>query len=140
PAASDALEFDPLAAPPPDDLEADLSAPMPSGPAPAAPAPNDLELLDFIDEAGAGVDMDKGRKSRGGAARYQIRRKSGKVFGPFDQDAVVKMLGEGQLLGNEDVSTDGENWTPIGAVGVFAEAIQKLMEGPGGVPALANLG
>ncbi|MFN7133601.1 MAG: tetratricopeptide repeat protein, partial [Myxococcales bacterium] len=142
--ADDALEFDPLAPPPRtggDDLEADLSAPMGGGAqAPAAPAGNDLELLDFIDEAGAGFDKEKGRKVRGGAARFHIRRKSGKTFGPFDQAAVVKMLGEGQLLGNEDVSTDGETWNAIGSVPAFGEAIQKLMESPGGMPALTNLG
>jgi predicted Zn finger-like uncharacterized protein len=135
PKADDALEFDPLAQPKGrpggDDLEADLSAPMPSS-APTGKA-DDLELLDFIDDAGAGAP-EAGKRPRPGQARYQIRRKSGKVFGPFDQPAVVKMLAEGQLLGNEDVSSGGDTWTPIGSVPAFAEAIQKLMESPGAVP------
>ena len=53
------------------------------------------------------------------------------------------MLEEGQLLGNEDVSTDSDNWTPIGTVASFAAAIQKLMEGPAsktGLPAVAPAG
>ena len=40
------------------------------------------------------------------------------------------MLKEGQLLGNEEVSTDGSTWKPIGSVPRFAEAIQALMEAP----------
>jgi tetratricopeptide (TPR) repeat protein len=137
----DALEFDPLGPKPrsgADDLEADLGAPLPStgvGPAPQAPGGSDLELLDFIDDASAGKDA--GKRLRPGSQRYQIRRKSGKVFGPFEQPAVVKMLQEGQLLGNEDVTIDGEAWVPIGSVQAFAEAIQKLMESPGGLPGLA---
>ncbi|MGI5861662.1 MAG: tetratricopeptide repeat protein [Myxococcales bacterium] len=139
PPSADSFEFDP-SAPARDEFEADLSAPMPGASAPAAApgADNDLELLDFIDEAGASAGpAAAGRRPRRGSERYQIRRKSGKVFGPFDQAAVVKMLGEGQLLGNEDVTTDGENWLPIGSVPAFAEAIQKLMESPGGLPGLA---
>ncbi|HEY3446159.1 MAG TPA: tetratricopeptide repeat protein [Myxococcales bacterium] len=140
-AAKEDLEFDPMApaggAPKAgDDLEADLSAPMPSagGGGKSDGAVGDLELLDFIDDASAGKDA--GKKLRSSSLRYQIKRKSGKVFGPFEQPAVVKMLEEGQLLGNEDVSSDGENWVPIGTIAAFATAIQKLMESPSGMPGL----
>ncbi|MBI5546279.1 MAG: zinc-ribbon domain-containing protein [Deltaproteobacteria bacterium] len=139
----DSLEFDPIGSKAKaggDDLEADLSAPLPSPSVPAPPAhagANDLELLDFIDDASAGIDS--GKKLRPGSQRYQIRRKSGKVFGPFEQPVVVKMLQEGQLLGNEDVTCDGgEGWVPIGSIQAFGEAIQKLMESPGGVPGLSS--
>src|SRR5207247_148532 len=37
---------------------------------------------------------------------------------------------DGQLLGNEEVSTDGESWSAIGAHPAFAGAIQKLVESP----------
>ncbi|MGC4121268.1 MAG: tetratricopeptide repeat protein [Myxococcales bacterium] len=47
------------------------------------------------------------------------------------------MLEEGQLLGNEDVSSDGETWVPIGTIAAFAAAIQKLMESPTGMPGLS---
>jgi predicted Zn finger-like uncharacterized protein len=125
-ARADSREFDPGSAVRKDALEADLS------PAPRASAPlqdsaeGELELLDFIDDAGAA-----GKKVRPSSQRVQIRRKSGKVFGPFDQPTVVKMLSEGQLLGNEDVTSDGEQWAPIGSVPAFGEAIQRLMESPG---------
>ena len=123
----DALEFDPTAPlPGGDDLEADLSAPLPPMPNPGAA--DGLEMLSFIDDAAKGSAPAKPKSN---ARRYQVRRRSGKVFGPFEEGVVVKMLEDGQLLGNEDVSADGEGWTPIGTVGAFAAAIQKLMEGPG---------
>ncbi|PTL79202.1 tetratricopeptide repeat protein [Vitiosangium sp. GDMCC 1.1324] len=133
----DALEFDPSA---PiqaggDDLEADLSAPLP--PPPGAGTADGLEMLSFIDDAAKNNGANNKPKSN--ARRFHVRRRSGKVFGPFEEGVVVKMLEDGQLLGNEDVSTDGDSWTPIGTVPTFAAAIQKLMEGPGtpAVPAAA---
>ncbi|HZI05794.1 MAG TPA: tetratricopeptide repeat protein, partial [Archangium sp.] len=126
----DALEFDPSAPAGGDDLEADLSAPLP----PPTPGTADgLEMLSFIDDAA----KDNGaNKAKSNVRRFHVRRRSGKVFGPFEEGVVVKMLEDGQLLGNEDVSNDGESWTPIGTVPTFAAAIQKLMEGPG-TPAVA---
>ena len=128
----DALEFDPSAPAGAggDDLEADLSAPLP----PPTPGTADgLEMLSFIDDAA----KDNGaNKAKSNVRRFHVRRRSGKVFGPFEEGVVVKMLEDGQLLGNEDVSNDGESWTPIGTVPTFAAAIQKLMEGPG-TPAVA---
>ncbi len=124
----DALEFDPTSPTRPagDDLEADLSAPLP--PPPAAGTADGLEMLSFIDDA---AKESGGNKARSNVRRFHVRRRSGKVFGPFDEGVVVKMLEDGQLLGNEDVSNDADSWTPIGTVPVFATAIQKLMEGPG---------
>ncbi|TSC34475.1 tetratricopeptide repeat protein [Corallococcus sp. Z5C101001] len=118
----DALEFDPTAAPA-DDLEADLSAPLP--PPPAAGPTDGLEMLSFID--------DSAGKEAGGRVpvkRFHVRRRSGKMFGPFEEGVIVKMLEDGQLLGNEDVSPDSEAWSAIGTVPIFASAIQRLMEGP----------
>ncbi|MDY7228993.1 tetratricopeptide repeat protein [Hyalangium rubrum] len=137
PSMGDSLEFDPTAAPKPsagDDLEVDLSAPLP--PPPTSGAADGLEMLSFIDDAA----KDNGAKGATKAKRFHVRRRSGKVFGPFEEGVIVKMLEDGQLLGNEDVSTDSENWTPIGTVPSFATAIQKLMEGPAsktGLPAVA---
>ncbi|MET0403934.1 MAG: tetratricopeptide repeat protein [Cystobacter sp.] len=123
----DALEFDPTApvAQGGDDLEADLSAPLP--PPPTTGSADGLEMLSFIDDAA----KDGGNKARAQVRRFQVRRRSGKVFGPFEEGVVVKMLEDGQLLGNEEVSPDGEAWAPIGTVPLFATAIAKLMEGPG---------
>ncbi len=122
----DGLEFDPTSRPSAggDDLEADLSAPPPSQ---AVPANTDgLEMLDFIDNAAAGAKAAP--KSKG--KRYHVRRRSGKVFGPFDEGVVVKMLEDGQLLGNEDASPDGETWSAIGTVPAFGEVIQRLVAAP----------
>ncbi|KFE63861.1 tetratricopeptide repeat protein [Hyalangium minutum] len=140
PPAADSLEFDPTAPSGPapgDDLEVDLSAPLP--PPPAAGTTDGLEMLSFIDDAAKDSTAKAGAKAK----RFHVRRRSGKVFGPFEEGVIVKMLEEGQLLGNEDVSTDSDNWTPIGTVASFAAAIQKLMEGPAsktGLPAVAPSG
>ena len=131
PAVEDPLEFDPTAGEPQrDDLEADLSAPIPAAPA-SGPA-DGLEMLNFINNAA----RDSGAPKAAKAKRFHIRRRSGKVFGPFDEGVVVKMMEDGQLLGNEDVSTDGDSWSPMATVASFGQAIQKLMEGPG-APAAA---
>ena len=124
PAAFD-LEFDPTAPSGGDDLEADLSAPLPPAP-PAAPA-DGLEMLSFIDESAKEAGASTGRSAK---SRFHVRRRSGKVFGPFEEGVILKMLEDGQLLGNEDVSTDQDNWSPMGSVGAFQAAIQKLMDGP----------
>ncbi|MDC0714324.1 tetratricopeptide repeat protein [Stigmatella sp. ncwal1] len=123
--AADSLEFDPTApSSSEDDLEVDLSAPLP--PPPSTGSADGLEMLSFIDDA----SKENGAKAAGKVKRFHVRRRSGKVFGPFEEGVIVKMLEDGQLLGNEDVSADAENWSPIGTVTAFAAAIQKLMEGP----------
>jgi tetratricopeptide (TPR) repeat protein len=127
----DSLEFDPTSAPPRhDDLEADLSAPAPVAQKPNT-ASDGLEMLSFIDqtakEAGAREGSAKTR-------RFHIRRRSGKVFGPFEDAVIIKMLEDGQLLGNEEVSLDAESWSPIGGEATFQSAITRLMESPSKSP------
>ena len=128
-AAADPLEFDPTA-PAQGDLEADLSAPFPRSPAPAAPPePEDgLEMLGFLEDAAKDTKAARGAQPK--AVRFYVRRRSGKVFGPFDQGVIAKMLGDGQLLGNEDVSNDQETWTPLGSVPGFAQVMQHLLSRP----------
>ena len=122
--AVDPLEFDPSAAAQ-EDLEADLSAPLPQAPL-KEPEPLDgLEMLGFLEET---AKETKGKRTK--AARFHVRRRSGKIFGPFDQGVIAKMLGDGQLLGNEDVSLDQETWTPLGSVPGFAHVMQKLLARP----------
>ncbi|WP_338868241.1 tetratricopeptide repeat protein [Myxococcus stipitatus] len=131
PGIPDSLEFDPTARPA-DDLEADLSDPLP--PPPNAGPADGLEMLSFIDDA---ASRDGGAQAGAKVRRFHVRRRSGKVFGPFDEGVVVKMLEDGQLLGNEDVSLDSESWSAIGTIPTFAAAIQRLMEGPAKVVAAA---
>jgi tetratricopeptide (TPR) repeat protein len=122
--AVDPLEFDP-SAPPQDDLEADLSAPLPRAPAPEPEPEDGLEMLGFLEEASKET---KGKRIA--VARFHVRRRSGKVFGPFDEGVIAKMLADGQLLGNEDVSLDQETWAPLGSVPGFAHVMQKLLTRP----------
>src|SRR5512142_258043 len=55
-----------------------------------------------------------------GPPRYHVRRRTGKTFGPFVESAVVTMLQNGKLDGDEQVSTDGNNWIPLAGVAAFA--------------------
>jgi predicted Zn finger-like uncharacterized protein len=125
------LEFDPTAAPggkpPVDDLEADFSAPLPQSSAPAGPT-DGLEMLSFIDKTAkeAGAKPEELLNVR----RFHVKRRSGKVFGPFEEAVIVKMLEDGQLLGNEEVSLDAENWQPIGSEPALQAVIARLMEAP----------
>ncbi|HLL53106.1 MAG TPA: tetratricopeptide repeat protein, partial [Myxococcaceae bacterium] len=102
-----------------------LSAPIPSPPSAPAGNSDGLEMLSFIDDAGKDAGASKSK-----VKRFHVRRRSGKVFGPFEEGVVVKMLEDGQLLGNEDVSPDGESWAGMSTVPLFAQTIQKLMEAP----------
>jgi predicted Zn finger-like uncharacterized protein len=136
------LEFDPTAAPKRgDDLEADLSAPLPPAQnKPAGPA-DGLEMLSFIDDTAKDAGAPQAPTQ---TRRFHIKRRSGKVFGPFEEGVIVKMLEEAQLLGNEEVSVDAESWQPIGGEPAFQAVIAKLMEAPGrsttqlGLPAVED--
>ncbi len=136
------LEFDPTGgAPPPptaarpsapsrpavDDLEADLSAPLPQSAGPSGPS-DGLEMLSFIDKTAheAGAKPDEMLSVR----RFHVKRRSGKVFGPFEEAVIVKMLEDGQLLGNEEVSIDSDSWHAIGVEPAFQAVIARLMESP----------
>ncbi len=131
------LEFDPTggagagpsasaAAAPRDDLEADLSAPLPQS-APSGPV-DGLEMLSFIDKQAreAGAQPEEMLSIR----RFHVKRRSGKVFGPFEEAVIVKMLEDGQLLGNEEVSLDSTSWQGIGSEPAFQAVIARLMETP----------
>ncbi len=127
------LEFDPTGGassqkPPADDLEADLSAPLPqSNQGPSGPS-DGLEMLSFIDKTAreAGARPDEMLNVR----RFHVKRRSGKVFGPFEEAVVVKMLEDGQLLGNEEVSLDSVDWHAIGTEPALQAVIARLMEAP----------
>ncbi len=144
------LDFDPASAPMPggpgdglsldpgegSDLEFDIGSGQAPAPAPES-AEEDMEILDFIDEQYDSAKSKGAQVREAGPARYRVKRKSGKTFGPFDPEVVITMLKEGQLLGNEEVSLDGASWKPIGSEAAFAEAIQALMESPASAQAPA---
>src|SRR5262249_46593070 len=123
--AGDPLEFDPTR-PSQEDLEADLSKPLPAG---VQKAEDGLEVLGFLDEAAKEIRPRSGR-----VTRYHVRRRSGKVFGPFEPGVIVKMLEDGQLLGSEEVSTDGDTWSGLAAIPAFGQAMQRLVTAPSPPP------
>lgn len=54
--------------------------------------------------------------------RYYLRR-TGKVYGPFLERAIVAMLRTHKLDGDEEIALDGESWRPLASVPVFAAYI-----------------
>ncbi len=54
---------------------------------------------------------------------YQVRRQSGKVFGPFPENTVIDMVQGGKLQGNEDVSVSGGDWVPLSEMEVFKAVV-----------------
>jgi predicted Zn finger-like uncharacterized protein len=106
-------------------------------PAPAAPphGDEDLEML-----FGEGADAKrKAPPAEGG--KFRVRRRSGKIFGPFESEQIVHMLEKGELLGNEDASPEGqESWSPLASVAAFGEAIRKLSAAASPEPAAAPFG
>ncbi len=105
----------------------DFAAQMADSPAHESPGRVDenLEMLSFVDK---NANDDPAEKTI--ALRYHLRRKTGKVFGPFDQSIVSKMLQDGQLTGTEDLSADQIEWFPIGSVPAFREVIASLANAP----------
>ncbi|MBW2702443.1 MAG: zinc-ribbon domain-containing protein [Deltaproteobacteria bacterium] len=96
----------------------------------SAPAPtsgSEGQIFDFIDDE---IGEEAGGAGAMGGPNYRIKRKSGKIFGPFDRATVTQMLNEHQLMGNEEASTDGHSFKPLGAFGEFAAVIRSLMEEP----------
>jgi predicted Zn finger-like uncharacterized protein len=57
--------------------------------------------------------------------RYQIRRVSGKVFGPFDEARITRMLVDGELAGTESIKAEDGDWQPIGDVAAFAAVVSR---------------
>jgi cellulose synthase operon protein C len=117
--------------------EASVQAPRrPAAAEPAAPIPDNsqdgLEVLDFIDHAAPQPGTNRPVETGPRAKRYQIRKRNGKSFGPYDESTVVQMLRDGKLLGNEDVTTDGDNWVVISSVPLMAAVIEELMASPAG--------
>jgi predicted Zn finger-like uncharacterized protein len=122
------LEFDPTGGPSAhEELEADLNAPLPAAATPVGPV-DGLEMLSFIDDTAQEAGVRRAEPS--GVRRFHVKRRSGKVFGPFEEAVIVKMLEDGQLLGNEEVSLDAESWQPVGSEPAFQPVIARLMEGP----------
>jgi len=112
-------------------LPTPVAPPAASGPG-ALGAAEARELEALFDE---GAARKGAAPATGGGAQWRIRRRSGRVFGPFAESEVVQMLSRGELLGNEEVSGDGgTTWLAIGEVPALGEAIRSLIERPAGAP------
>jgi len=98
------------------------------GAAASAPPTDDLGMLDFVDDARP-VSVPPAD-----AVRWQVRRRNGKVFGPFDTATVLSMLHQGQLTGTEEISSDGATWVPFASEPRFASELRTDLP-PGLAPA-----
>ncbi len=79
-------------------------------------------LLDFIDDAGS-AEMGLAPKQE----QFRIRKRSGRVMGPYDAQTILQMFARGELLGSEEGSADGVTWKPLAQIPAFSETIQKAM-------------
>ena len=78
-------------------------------------------LSDFIDQQGPKAP------AANAPLAYQIRKPTGRVFGPYNESAILQMLRSQELAGNEDASTDGQRWIPLAQIPSFGEEIQAMM-------------
>ncbi len=79
-------------------------------------------MLDFIDDAGS-AEMGLAPKQE----QFRVRKRSGRVLGPFDSQTILQMFARGELLGSEEGSADGVNWKPLAQIPAFAATIQSAM-------------
>jgi superkiller protein 3 len=92
------------------DLPGPSNLPGVSRPPPPAPKGKPLAesaVLDFIDST-----AEKARVQPGGIAQteYKVRRRNGRVEGPFGLGRIIAMLRNGEYQGSEDISEDGLSW------------------------------
>ena len=77
------------------------------------------------------------------ADRYYVKRPTGKVFGPFDKNAIQLMLNSNKLDADAQVSTDKERWIALTELPEFGGApaggFMDLPARPGAAAGLADL-
>ncbi|HWV39005.1 MAG TPA: tetratricopeptide repeat protein [Vulgatibacter sp.] len=61
---------------------------------------------------------------------FHVRRKSGKRIGPFDEETLVRLVRQDQLDGSEDISEDGEAWSPLSDVPEVATLLKNRPQRP----------
>ncbi|MFH1132191.1 MAG: tetratricopeptide repeat protein [Pseudomonadota bacterium] len=62
------------------------------------------------------IPADAGESNK----RYYVRKANGEIAGPWVQQAIVSMLEQQTLSGNETVSEDGRQWISLSEISVFA--------------------
>lgn len=100
------------------------AAPKPSLSKAPAPGRSPAEALDFIDETAekAGV---KGSRSPG-EPEYRVRRRNGRVEGPFGAGRIITMIKNKELNGGEDISEDGLSWRSMTSNPQFNQVLNEL--------------
>jgi predicted Zn finger-like uncharacterized protein len=73
-----------------------------------------------LSDPGFGASTSPGASTGGATVRYHVRRRDGKTFGPILESAVIAMLEQGSLTGDDEVSTDAKRWGLLKAVPSFA--------------------
>jgi predicted Zn finger-like uncharacterized protein len=68
-----------------------------------------------------GALLSEPSQSGATAKRFFVRRPTGKVFGPFDKNAIRMMLDAGKLSGDAEVSPDKSDWQGLAQIPEFAE-------------------
>lgn len=58
--------------------------------------------------------------------RYFIKRPTGKIFGPFDSNAIRTMLDAGKLSVDAEVSPDQKNWKGFADMDAFADLVAQI--------------
>lgn len=58
--------------------------------------------------------------------RFYVKRSTGKVFGPFDRNAIQLMLKSGKLSADAELSTDKASWQAVTEIEDFAQHVSVL--------------
>ncbi|MCB9650189.1 MAG: zinc-ribbon domain-containing protein [Deltaproteobacteria bacterium] len=130
PPASSAFNTDGL-----DDLDLGLDDDLPPSRAPArsaAPPPparahqnavGDSGMLDFIDDTRERASLKPGGPSQ---SELKVRRRNGRVEGPYGVGRIATMLRNKELRGTEDISEDGVAWRAMTSDSQLNQVINEL--------------
>lgn len=88
-----------------------------------ASSPHSADVLQFIDDKNA---LAGGAKERPVHEELRLRHRDGRVEGPFGVPRLQAMLRNGELMGQEDVSTDGVRWRAMTSHPALNETIEGL--------------
>ena len=66
--------------------------------------------------------VGSGRAAESEDDEFFVKRYTGRVFGPFPVSSISKMLREGKLEGNEEISEDKESWRSLESHSLLREA------------------
>ena len=97
----------PARRPLPTDLPEPADLPGPRAAKPPAAKALDGGALDFIDRTAA---RTKGAAGGGAQAELKVRRRNGRIEGPYGLGRLAALLRNKELQGNEDISEDGVSW------------------------------